>query len=64
MCGVALKIFCQEEPSEGGWLSYLCDADELHYLYSGMSSIMEEEATEENKKKLAVYAREIDRIVN
>lgn len=59
-----LKKFCQEVPAEGAWLSYLCDADELNYLYGEMSSIMEETENEENRKKLAVYAREIDRIVN
>ena len=59
-----LKKFCQEVPAEGAWLSYLYDADELSYLYGGMSSIMEETENEENRKKLAVYAREIDRIVN
>jgi hypothetical protein len=59
-----LKKFCQEVPADGFWLSYLCDADELNYLYGAMSSIMEEEPTEKNKKKLAVYAREIDKIVN
>lgn len=59
-----LKKCCQEVPAEGAWLSYLYDADELSYLYGGMSSIMEETENEENRKKLAVYAREIDRIVN
>ena len=59
-----LKKFCQETPSEGDWLNYLCAADELYYLFGGMSSIMEEKPTEESKKKLAVYASEIDRIVN
>ena len=59
-----LEKFCQEAPAGGCWMSYLCDMDELSYLYGEMLSIMEEEPTEENKKKLAVYAREIDRIVN
>ncbi|MGN0514462.1 MAG: hypothetical protein ACI4GD_09295 [Lachnospiraceae bacterium] len=59
-----LQKFCQDVPAEGSWLSYLCDADELHYLYGKMSSILEEEPTEEDKKKLAVYSREIDRMVN
>lgn len=59
-----LKKFCEEIPAEGTWLSYLCNADDLFHLYGRMSSIMEEELVEEDKKKLAVYAREIDRIVN
>lgn len=59
-----LKKFCQKVPADGFWQSYLCDADELNYLYGAMISLMEEEPTEKNKKKLAVYAREIDKIVN
>lgn len=59
-----LKKFCQEIPADGCWLSYLSDADELNYLYGAMSSVMEEEVTEENKIRLAVLAHEIDKIVN
>lgn len=59
-----LRKFCQEVPTDGSWLNYLLMADELNYLYGGMISIMEDELTEKNKKRLAVLAREIDRILN
>lgn len=59
-----LELFCQKVPETGFWLNYLDKLDELSYLYGEMLSLMEEEPTEENKKKLAIYAREIDRIVN
>lgn len=59
-----IEKFCQAVPAGGCWLSYLCDMDELSYLHGEMLSLMEEEPTEMNKKKLAVYAHEIDRIVN
>lgn len=59
-----IEKFCQAVPAGGCWLSYLCDMDELSYLHGEMLSLMEEEPTEMNKKKLAVYAQEIDRIVN
>lgn len=59
-----IEKFCQAVPADGCWLSYLCDMDELSYLHGEMLSLMEEEPTEMNKKKLAVYAQEIDRIVN
>ena len=59
-----LELFCQQVPETGFWLNYLDKLDELSYLYGEMLSLMEEEPTEENKKKLAIYAREIDRIVN
>lgn len=58
-----LKQFCQTVPDDGCWQSYLCNAEELNYLYGGMRSIMEDASTEENKKKLAIYAREIDYII-
>ena len=45
-------------------MSYMCDMDELSYLHGEMLSLMEEEPTDRNKKKLAVYVREINRIVN
>ncbi len=59
-----IEKYCQTVPASGCWLSYLCDMDELSYLHGEMLSLMEEEATDRNKKKLAVYAREINRIVN
>lgn len=59
-----IEKFCQVVPAAGCWLSYLSEMDELSYLHGEMLSLMEEEPTERNKKKLAVYAREIDRIVN
>lgn len=59
-----IEKFCQAVPAGGCWLSYLCDMDELSYLHGEMLSLMEEEPTDRNKKKLAVYAREINRIVN
>lgn len=59
-----VRKFCQEVPLDDCWLDYLLMADELNYLQGSMRSIMEEEPTEENKKRLAVLAREIDRIVN
>lgn len=60
----SLKKFCQEIPGDVSWLSYLEDADALNYLYGAMISIMEDDFTEENKKRLAVLAHEIDKIVN
>lgn len=59
-----IEKYCQAVPAGGCWLSYLCDMDELSYLHGEMLSLMEEEPSDRNKKKLAVYAREIDRIVN
>lgn len=59
-----IEKYCQTVPAGGFWLSYLCDMDELIYLHGEMLSLMEEELTDRNKKKLAVYAREINRIVN
>lgn len=59
-----IEKFCQAVPTGGCWLSYLCDMDELSYLHGEMLLLMEEEPTDRNKKKLAVYAREINRIVN
>lgn len=59
-----IEKYCQTVPAGGCWLSYLCDMDELSYLHGEMLSLMEEEPTDRNKKKLAVYAREINRIVN
>lgn len=59
-----IEKYCQTVPAGGCWLSYLCDMDELIYLHGEMLSLMEEEPTDRNKKKLAVYAREINRIVN
>lgn len=60
-----LKQFCQIVPADGCWLSYLLDAAELEYLHGSMLSIMEEdEITEDNKKRLAILAHEIDEIVN
>lgn len=59
-----IEKFCQAVPAGGCWLSYLCDMDELSYLHGEMLLLMEEEPTDRNKKKLAVYAREINRIVN
>lgn len=59
-----IEKYCQAVPAGGCWLSYMCDMDELSYLHGEMLSLMEEEPTDRNKKKLAVYAREINRIVN
>mgnify|MGYP005790369187 CR=1 FL=1 len=59
-----IEKFCQAVPASGFWLSYLDNMDKLSYLHGKMLSLMEEEPTEDNKKKLAVYAREIDNIVN
>lgn len=60
-----LKQFCQVVPSDGGWLSYLSVAAELEYLHGSMLSIMEENVfTEDNKKRLAILAHEINEIVN
>lgn len=59
-----IEKYCQVVPASGCWLSYMCDMDELSYLHGEMLSLMEEEPTDRNKKKLAVYAREINRIVN
>ena len=59
-----IEKYCQTVPANGCWLSYLCDMDELSYLHGEMLSLMEEEATDRNKKKFAVYARVINRIVN
>lgn len=59
-----IEKFCQEVPADGCWLNYLCNMAELSYLHGEMLSLMEEELTEQDKKKMAVYAHEIDRIVN
>lgn len=59
-----IEKYCQTVPVGGCWLSYLYDMDELSYLHGEMLSLMEEESTDRNKKKLAIYAREINRIVN
>lgn len=59
-----LEKFCKEIPADGCWLDYLLMAKELSYLEGSMRSIMEEEPSEKNKKRLAVLAHEIDRIVN
>ena len=59
-----IEKFCQAVPAGGFRLSYLDRMDALSYLHGEMLSLMEEEPTEYNKKKLAVYAREISRIVN
>lgn len=60
-----LEKFCQAVPADGCWLDYLLMADELNYLEGEMRIIMEElNPTEKDKKRLAVLAHEIDRIVN
>lgn len=59
-----LEKFCQKIPAEGCWPDYLLQADKLNHLQGDMRSIMKEEHSEDNKKRLAVLAREIDRIVN
>lgn len=59
-----LNHFCQAVPVDGCWSTYLGVAAELEYLYGSMLSIMEDDITEEKKKRLAVLAYEIDRIVN
>ena len=59
-----IEKFCQSVPASGFGLSYLDKARTLGSLFSEMRGIMEEERTETNEKKVAVYAREIDRIVN
>lgn len=61
--GELLEEFCRSIPTEGMWPSYLCTADELNYLYGEILSIMEEEHSEENKKRVAVYAHEITKII-
>ena len=60
-----IKKFCQSVPASNFELiSYLDEAEEMGALYGEMLSIMEEERTENNEKKVPVCAREIDRIVN
>lgn len=62
ICG-KLKQFCQKVPEDGAWQQYLHEAEELQYLFSGICSMMEETQTEETKKAVAIYAREIEHIV-
>lgn len=59
-----IEKFCQSVPASGFWTRYLDMAEQLGALYGEILSIMEEERTENNEKKVAVCAREIDRIVN
>lgn len=58
-----LEKFCQKIAATGTHMSYLADAYELYERYGEMSSILADEVTSENKRKLAILAAEITRIV-
>lgn len=59
-----LEVFAGMTPAKGMHLSYLAKAEEIMSLYGEMSSIMEEEKTPENVKKVIALAKNINAIIN